>query len=71
MNTIILREKLYGRSHENLFELLSKMSDEQFEAHKSIIEEIHSSGGVLSQDDQFNLALKMLNNFAQSNARLH
>ena len=41
-------------------ELLSKMSDEQFEAHKSIIEEIHSSGGVLSQDEQFNLALKML-----------
>ena len=32
-------------------ELLSKMSDEQFEAHKSIIEEIHSSGGVLSQDE--------------------
>ena len=52
-------------------ELLSKMSDEQFEAHKSIIEEIHSSGGVLSQDEQFNLAVKMLNNFAQSNARLH
>ena len=52
-------------------ELLSKMSDEQFEAHKNIIEEIHSSGGFLAQEDQFNLALKMLNNFAQSNARLH
>ena len=52
-------------------ELLSKMSDEQFEAHKNIIKEIHSSGGVLSQDEQFNLVLKMLNNFAQSNARLH
>jgi len=52
-------------------ELLSKMSDEQFEAHKSIIEEIHSSGGFLAQEEQFNLALKMLNNFAQSNARLH
>ena len=52
-------------------ELLSKMSDEQFEAHKNIIEEIHSSGGVLSQDEQFNLALKMLNNFTQSNGRLH
>ena len=52
-------------------ELLSKMSDEQFEAHKSIIEEIHSSGGFLAQEEQFNLALKILNNFTQNNARVH